>query len=100
MDKLTITEFSNQVCWGIYCSSDKLAVAIAVDRNVKTATKDLIEKRGSPQSPCPLVQPFERSVPKPTNSPATAKWVTEEDDVNWELSKGRFIVLLNSGKFL
>lgn len=52
---------------------EKVAVAIAVDRKAKTATKDLTENRGIPQRPCPLVQPLARSVPKPTSIPASAR---------------------------
>ncbi len=40
---------------------------------MQTATKDLILKRGRPQSPCPLVHPLPNLVPKPTKKPASTK---------------------------
>ena len=36
---------------------------------VGTATKDLMLSQGSPQIPCPEVQPFPSFVPNPTKNP-------------------------------
>lgn len=65
-----------------------VAVIIAVDRKVTTATKDRMERRGSPHKPCPLVQPFDSSVPAPTRAPATTSLVLELAKLNSKLSKG------------
>lgn len=43
---------------------------IAVNKNVQTATNDLILNLGRPHKPWPLVQPLDNFVPKPTRSPA------------------------------
>lgn len=34
---------------------------------------DLLENRGRPQTPCPLVHPFPNFVPNPTKNPERAK---------------------------
>jgi hypothetical protein len=47
-----------------------LAVIMPVAINVATATKDLYDSLGNPQTPCPLVQPFPSLVPTPTRNPA------------------------------
>lgn len=38
-----------------------------------TAVKDRFENLGSPQTPCPLVQPLPNLVPNPTRKPAIAE---------------------------
>jgi hypothetical protein len=43
---------------------------IAVNKNIITAKNDLILNLGNPQSPCPLVHPFDNLVPNPTSKPA------------------------------
>ena len=54
-----------------------MAVTIAVNRKVITATKDLSENLGNPHRPCPLVHPLDNSVPKPTSNPETTRRVVE-----------------------
>ena len=49
------------------------AVAIPDAMNEPTATRERGEKRASPQTPCPDVQPLPRLVPKPTRAPAISK---------------------------
>src|SRR3546814_8757285 len=46
-------------------------VAMPVAMNVRVATIERAERRLTPQTPCPLVQPLPRRVPTPTASPAT-----------------------------
>ena len=41
--------------------------------NIIIAHIDLLENLGSPQTPCPEVQPFPNLAPIPTNKPAIAK---------------------------
>lgn len=55
-----------------------VAIANPVIIKVMTATKDLKLNLASPQSPCPLVHPFESFVPKPTRIPDKA-------NPNWEV---------------
>ena len=45
-------------------------VATAVAMNSAVAVSERGDSLASPQTPCPLVQPPPRRVPKPTNSPA------------------------------
>src|SRR5260221_4203085 len=56
---------------GSRCRMKKTA-SPPVAMNVATATKDRVEKRLRPHTPCPLVQPPLNVLPKPTSSPATA----------------------------
>ena len=44
-------------------------MATAVDMKSAVATSERGESRANPHTPCPLVQPPPRRVPKPTNSP-------------------------------
>ena len=46
-------------------------MARAENKKISTAVKDLMLKRGSPHNPCPLVQPLDSLVPKPTRNPAS-----------------------------
>ena len=39
------------------------------DMKQTTATNDLNDSRGSPQTPCPLVQPLPNLAPNPTKKP-------------------------------
>ena len=66
-----------------------VAVAMAVTRKTTTEAIDLTESLGIPQSPWPLVHPFDSSVPTPTSSPATMRWevAVEVSSPSW--SKGR-----------
>src|SRR5688572_7791194 len=47
-------------------------VAMPAAMNVTTAASERFEKRPSPQTPCPLVQPLPSRVPKPTRNPAAS----------------------------
>src|SRR3546814_7734363 len=49
----------------------RATVAMPVAMNVRVATIERAERRLTPQTPCPLVQPLPRRVPTPTASPAT-----------------------------
>ena len=40
---------------------------------VAVATSERGENRARPQTPCPLVQPLARRVPKPTSNPPTIR---------------------------
>lgn len=55
---------------------------MAVDKKTRTAANDLKENLGMPQSPCPLVQPFDSSVPIPTSIPETIIRVVEDANMN------------------
>jgi hypothetical protein len=59
--------------------SENVAVAIAVNKNTITATKDRNENLGIPHKPCPLVHPLENSVPRPTSAPEIIKRVIKVD---------------------
>lgn len=48
-------------------------VANPVPMKVTVATKERSERRPSPHTPWPLVQPEPITVPKPTSKPASAK---------------------------
>jgi hypothetical protein len=69
---------------------------MAVDRNTSTAAKDRTDSRGSPQSPWPLVQPLDSSVPAPTSAPAITSLVVELASVTSMLSKGTRRIYLYS----
>eukprot|EP00966_Prymnesium_polylepis_P313602 7246650-Prymnesium_polylepis.1 len=45
---------------------------MAAIMKVGTATSERIERRERPHRPCPLVQPLESAVPRPTARPAMA----------------------------
>src|SRR3546814_18712137 len=49
----------------------RAAVAMPVAMNFRVATIERAERRLTPQTPGPLVQPLPRRVPTPTASPAT-----------------------------
>ena len=72
----------------MWLPSANVAVAMAVDRKMRTEAKDRSESLGIPQSPCPLVHPLESSVPTPTRAPAIISFVLELARVNSKLSKG------------
>ena len=74
---------------------ERVAVARAVLRNTTTAVSDRTDKRGIPHSPCPEVQPFDRSVPIPTSSPATMRCETELEESIFFLSKGKDMTCWN-----
>lgn len=67
---------------------------MAVAKNNKTEVKERIESLGIPQSPWPLVQPFDRSVPTPTSAPAIIRCVVELPRVKERESKGMTLTLL------
>ena len=50
-------------------------VAIPAAMNVIVATKDRIESREIPHTPCPEVQPLPHTEPKPTRKPASPRMV-------------------------
>jgi len=95
IDNLSTAGCLSQGNSGIYFYKEYVAVSIPVARKVRTAVNDRVENLGSPQSPCPLVHPLARSVPKPTNNPATTKCVTEVYLTKAALSKGRVIKVLS-----
>ncbi len=54
------------------CRTTK-TVTTAVTMKASVATSDRTERRESPQTPCPLVQPPPTHVPRPTRSPPTSR---------------------------
>ena len=54
-----------------------MAVMIPVLMKVKTARKDLLERREMPQMPWPLVQPDAKDVPNPTRNPVIPRPVRD-----------------------
>ena len=80
---------------GICDLSERVAVARAVPRKTTTAVNDRTDNRGIPHSPCPEVQPFDRSVPIPTSSPATMRCETELEERRLCLSKGKDMTCWN-----
>lgn len=74
---------------GMYELNEKVAVAIAVGKKTITAVNERTDSLGNPHNPCPLVHPFESSVPAPTNAPAIIRWVLDVDKVSSILSKGK-----------
>lgn len=68
--------------------NEKVAVTIAVGKKIITAVNERTDNLGNPHKPCPLVHPFESSVPTPTKAPAIIKCVLEVPKVVYNLSKG------------
>lgn len=52
--------------------------AIPADMKANVAAIERGERRATPHTPCPLVQPFPKRDPKPTSSPAKKSSGTEE----------------------
>jgi hypothetical protein len=77
-----------------------VAVAIAVKRKVRTATKDLNENLGRPHRPWPLVHPLDNSVPTPTSNPETTRIVVEELRVISRESKGTWLTFFYKKRML
>ena len=58
-------------------------VATAVTMNSAVAVSERGDSLASPQTPCPLVQPPPRRVPKPTNSPAAMTIGVDGGSCTW-----------------
>ncbi len=54
---------------------------IAVGKNTITAVNERTDNLGKPHRPCPLVHPFESSVPAPTKAPAMMRCALEAPNV-------------------
>lgn len=70
---MSIKDILSSAMSGIDDLRSKVAVTIAVLKNTRTAVMDRIENLGIPHKPCPLVHPFDNSVPIPTSKPETSK---------------------------
>lgn len=95
IDILSRNENYNCGTLGMCDLRERVAVARAVLRKTTTAVSDRTDKRGIPHNPCPEVQPFDRSVPIPTSSPATMRCETELEESILFLSKGKDMTCWN-----
>ena len=58
-------------------------------------THDLFERRGSPQTPCPLVHPFPNFVPNPTIKPDTTNPKIDTPFVYFDLESYKSLFISN-----